>query len=164
MLSGHIPGSIGNLGELESLDLSFNNLGGEIPQQLATLTFLSFLNLSYNTLVGRIPQGSQIQTFPTSSFLGNEGLCGFPLNRTCTDHSAGSPASPQPTSEEEEHKTLEHGIYVSAALGFFVGLGVIFWPLVLSKRWRKWYYNKFVNKAVLLLLRRHHHHHQLEDW
>ncbi|XP_020553262.1 receptor-like protein 12 [Sesamum indicum] len=90
-LSGHIPGSIGNLEDLESLDLSFNNLGGEIPQQLASLTFLSFLNLSYNNLVGRIPQGSQIQTFPDSSFLGNEGLCGFPLNKTCTDHS-GLPA------------------------------------------------------------------------
>ncbi|KAL2250379.1 UNVERIFIED_CONTAM: Receptor-like protein 7 [Sesamum indicum] len=159
-LSGHIPGSIGNLEDLESLDLSFNNLEGEIPQQLASLTFLSFLNLSYNNLVGRIPQGSQIQTFATSSFLGNEGLCGFPLNRTCTDHS-GSPAFQHPTSEEEEQKALDNGIYISAALGFFVGLGVIFWPLVFSKRWRRCYYN-FVDKAVMLVLRPHHH--QLEDW
>ncbi|KAL0347500.1 UNVERIFIED_CONTAM: Receptor-like protein 54 [Sesamum calycinum] len=160
-LSGHIPGSIGNLEDLESLDLSFNNLGGEIPQQLASLTFLSFLNLSYNNLVGRIPQGSQMQTFPDSSFLGNEGLCGFPLNKTCTDHSG--PAFEQPTSEEEDHKTIEHGIYVSAALGFVVGVGVIFGPLVLSKRWRRCY-NKNVNKVVLLVLGRHGHQLENEDW
>ncbi|KAI3472872.1 hypothetical protein Pfo_029944 [Paulownia fortunei] len=107
-LSGHIPESIGNLQTLESLDLSFNNLGGEIPRQLAGLTFLSFLNLSYNQLVGRIPQGSQMQTFPESSFLGNEGLCGFPLNKTCSD--VGAPAFPQPKSEEE-HKTSDTEIY-----------------------------------------------------
>ncbi|KAK4396097.1 Receptor like protein 22 [Sesamum angolense] len=160
-LSGHIPGSIGNLEDLESLDLSFNNLGGEIPQQLASLTFLSFLNLSYNNLVGRIPQGSQMQTFPYSSFLGNEGLCGFPLNKTCTDHSG--PALQQPASEEEDQKTIEHGIYVSAALGFVVGVGVIFGPLVLSKRWRRCY-NKNVNKVVLLVLGRHGHQLENEDW
>ncbi|KAL0450989.1 UNVERIFIED_CONTAM: Receptor-like protein 6 [Sesamum latifolium] len=138
--------------------------GGEIPQQLASLTFLSFLNLSYNNLVGRIPQGSQMQTFPDSSFLGNEGLCGFPLNKTCTDHS-GSPAFQQPTSEEEEEnqKAIEHGIYVSAALGFVVGVGVIFGPLALSERWRRCY-NKNVNKVVLLVLGRHDHQLENEDW
>ncbi|KAK4418918.1 Receptor-like protein 6 [Sesamum alatum] len=157
-LSGHIPGSIGNLEELESLDLSFNNLGGEIPQQLASLTFLSFLNLSYNNLVGRIPQGSQMQTFPGSSFLGNDGLCGFPLNKTCTD--SGSPRSSSSSSEEDQNSTMEHGIYVSVALGFVVGVGVIFWPLVFSKRWRRCY-NENINKVVFLVLRR-----QLEneDW
>ncbi|KAK4418917.1 Receptor-like protein 6 [Sesamum alatum] len=156
-LSSHIPGSIGNLEKLESLDLSFNNLGGEIPQQLASITFLSFLNLSYNKLVGRIPQGSQMQTFPESSYLGNDGLCGFPLKRTCTD--SGSPRSSS-SEEDDQNSSIEHGIYVSVALGFVVGVGVIFWPLVFSKRWRKCY-NKNVNKVVFLVLRR-----QLEneDW
>ncbi|KAL8526614.1 hypothetical protein ACS0TY_015715 [Phlomoides rotata] len=82
-LSGHIPSSIGNLLKLESLDVSFNDLDGKIPSQLASLTFLSFLNVSYNHLVGRIPQGGKLQTFPKSCFIGNDGLCGLPLNKTC---------------------------------------------------------------------------------
>ncbi|KAL7136193.1 hypothetical protein ABFS83_10G013000 [Erythranthe nasuta] len=85
-LGGRIPDSIGKMQQLESLDLSFNGLGGEIPKQIVELRFLSFLNLSYNHLVGKIPQGGRIQTFPASSFVGNKGLCGFPLaNKSCSD-------------------------------------------------------------------------------
>ncbi|KAK2656228.1 hypothetical protein Ddye_009280 [Dipteronia dyeriana] len=76
---GSIPSSIGKLGQLESLDLSVNNLSGEIPTQLASLNFLSFLNLSYNHLVGKIPSGTQLQSFTSISFEGNEGLYGPPL-------------------------------------------------------------------------------------
>ncbi|KAG6437062.1 hypothetical protein SASPL_101971 [Salvia splendens] len=78
-LSGHIPSAVGNLSRLQSLDLSFNALDEEIPGELARLTFLSFLNVSYNHLVGKIP----LQKFPESSYVGNEGLCGSPLNISC---------------------------------------------------------------------------------
>ncbi|KAL7095271.1 hypothetical protein ACP275_10G013200 [Erythranthe tilingii] len=88
-LGGRIPDSIGKMQQLESLDLSFNGLGGEIPEQIVELRLLSFLNLSYNHLVGKIPQGGRIQTFPASSFVGNKGLCGFPLaNQSCSDFGA----------------------------------------------------------------------------
>ena len=82
-LGGSIPAQFGNLKNLESLDLSSNEIYGEIPQELASLNFLSTLNLSYNMLFGRIPESSQFSTFSNSSFLGNTGLCGYPMPNQC---------------------------------------------------------------------------------
>lgn len=81
-LTGPIP-VIGNLKDLQSLDLSVNKLNGSIPEELANLSLLSFLNVSYNHLSGKIPQGSQFQTFTELSFKGNKELCGPPLNKSC---------------------------------------------------------------------------------
>ncbi|KAK4781493.1 hypothetical protein SAY86_015595 [Trapa natans] len=64
---------------LESLDLSVNQLSGSIPQSLSQLSFLSYLNLSFNHLSGRIP-GPQLSTFKGDSYSGNNGLCGTPLS------------------------------------------------------------------------------------
>ncbi|TMX00232.1 hypothetical protein EJD97_001149 [Solanum chilense] len=144
-LTGQIPPAIGNLKQLESLDLSFNKLGGNIPEKLASLTFLSFLNLSSNELVGMIPQGNQIQTFGGSSFEGNKGLCGFPLNRICVNNSADAPSEPE---VEEEKFISRTEIYVSAILGFVVGIWIIFLPLLFSKRWNQ-SYNRIMDRLIL---------------
>lgn len=143
-LTGPIPPAIGNLKQLGSLDLSFNKLGGNIPEKLASLTSLSFLNLSYNELVGMIPRGNQLQTFEESSFAGNKGLCGFLLNRTCKNNSAVAPSEP----EVEEDKFIWTEIYVSDILGFVVGIGIIFLPLLFSKRWNQ-SYNKIIDRLIL---------------
>ncbi|KAI3967174.1 hypothetical protein MKX01_042759 [Papaver californicum] len=76
-LTGRNPNKIGNMSTLESLDLSKNKLSGYIPQSIVNITFLSHLNLSYNNLSGKIPLGTQLQGL---SFIGNERLCGPPLN------------------------------------------------------------------------------------
>ncbi|KAG8377054.1 hypothetical protein BUALT_Bualt09G0128100 [Buddleja alternifolia] len=159
-VSGRIPASLGNLKSLESLDLSFNNLGSGIPEQLASLTFLSFLNLSHNKLDGRIPSGNQMQTFPSSSFLGNEELCGFPLTNSCSD--VNTAASAQQKSEEHD-KSSDAEIFVSVALGYVVGIGFIFGPLLFSEKWRRWY-NKNLNKFVSLVLHQQGHKLENEDW
>ncbi|KAG9141328.1 hypothetical protein Leryth_001777 [Lithospermum erythrorhizon] len=55
------------------------------------------MNLSYNNLSGRIPSGPQLQTIPNASYMGNDGLCGFPLSKSCGNHE-----SPQHSLPDEE--------------------------------------------------------------
>ncbi|KAI3675101.1 hypothetical protein L1987_84685 [Smallanthus sonchifolius] len=69
--TGSILPSLGNLNNLESLDLSHNELSGQIPQKFLQLGFLAILNVSFNHLDGQIPQGKQFNTFENNSYLGN---------------------------------------------------------------------------------------------
>ncbi|XP_022725620.1 BRASSINOSTEROID INSENSITIVE 1-associated receptor kinase 1-like isoform X2 [Durio zibethinus] len=54
-ISGIIPEELGNLTNLVSLDLYLNNLTGHIPTTLGKLSKLRFLRLNNNTLSGQIP-------------------------------------------------------------------------------------------------------------
>ncbi|ESW20693.1 hypothetical protein PHAVU_005G007100 [Phaseolus vulgaris] len=55
------------------LDLSHNAVFGKVPNSVVGL---QKLNVSYNHLCGQIPKN----TFPASAFVGNDCLCGSPLN------------------------------------------------------------------------------------
>ncbi|KAG8377053.1 hypothetical protein BUALT_Bualt09G0128000 [Buddleja alternifolia] len=143
-LTGTIPASIGNLRQLGSLDLSANHLTGKIPVELTSLTFLSFLNLSFNKLFGMIPKGSQFQTFSAASYEGNAGLCGFPVSIGCSGEENGVSTSSR-EAQDDELLNAEEEIeweYVSAALGFSVGLGGFLSLLLYCKRWRTIYFEK----------------------
>ncbi|RZC78565.1 hypothetical protein C5167_002855 [Papaver somniferum] len=55
LISGGIPSNVGEYGELQRLDLSFNNLTGRIPGSLFNLSSLSNLFLGNNSLSGILP-------------------------------------------------------------------------------------------------------------
>ncbi|KAJ0988588.1 hypothetical protein J5N97_006944 [Dioscorea zingiberensis] len=55
-ISGTIPSDLGNLANLVSLDLYLNAFTGGIPDSLGKLTKLRFLRLNNNSLSGQIPQ------------------------------------------------------------------------------------------------------------
>ncbi|KAM6557569.1 hypothetical protein CsatB_004588 [Cannabis sativa] len=136
---GLIPTVIGNLKELESLDLSNNNLFGRIPQELATLTFLSYLNLSGNNLSGPIPSGGQFNTFENSSFLGNVGLCDFPLSKKCEDTNAVDEYSQQ-CDESDENGFGWEAVLIGYGCSFVIG--AIGGFVIISKK-PKWLANIF---------------------
>ncbi|XP_037493569.1 tyrosine-sulfated glycopeptide receptor 1 [Jatropha curcas] len=128
--SGNIPDQLSNLTNLEKLNLSGNKLSGEIPASLNVLHFLSSFSVSDNNLQGPIPSGSQFDTFPVSSFMGNLGLCGPILQRSCSNSS-------EPSHPSTRHKRTNTKLLVGLVLGscFATGLfiaGLALW--ILSKR------------------------------
>uniref|UniRef100_A0ACD5US28 Uncharacterized protein n=1 Tax=Avena sativa TaxID=4498 RepID=A0ACD5US28_AVESA len=75
-ISGTIPAELGNLTNLVSLDLYLNNFSGVIPDTLGQLLKLRFLRLNNNTLSGAIPQSlTNISTLQVLD-LSNNNLSG----------------------------------------------------------------------------------------
>ncbi|ESR61446.1 hypothetical protein CICLE_v10018299mg, partial [Citrus x clementina] len=120
-LTGRIPSSLRNLTVLESLDLSSNRLVGQIPTQLTSLNFLSKLNLSHNQLEGPIPQGPQFNTFQSDSYIGNLGLCGFPLSDKCSNIDDAQEPAPTDTWSWFDWKVAMMGYASGLVIGFSIG-------------------------------------------
>ncbi|GLU17368.1 hypothetical protein SLE2022_337380 [Rubroshorea leprosula] len=118
-VSGQILSSLGKLAELESLDLSSNKLEGRIPKQLTKLTFLLVLNFSHNELVGHILEGKQFNTFSNDSYIGNFGLCGFPLTKKCKE-----PRPPSSQCDEEDDTAVFEWKFALAGYGCGLVLGL----------------------------------------
>ncbi|XP_042411999.1 LRR receptor kinase BAK1-like [Zingiber officinale] len=75
-ISGTIPSDLGNLTNLVSLDLYLNNFTGEIPDSLGKLTKLRFLRLNNNSLSGPIPKSLTNITALQVLDLSNNNLSG----------------------------------------------------------------------------------------
>ncbi|KAL5857019.1 hypothetical protein ACOSQ3_004477 [Xanthoceras sorbifolium] len=129
-LTGNIPGQMSNLTNLERLDLSGNHLSGEIPASLKGLNFLSWFSIAYNNLQGQIPSGSQFDTFPTSSFEGNPGLCGTIVQRSCLNYPPTTTTGLAIPVSESSNKELRYGLIAVAVFGFIIGIASgILYPL-----------------------------------
>ncbi|WVZ15182.1 hypothetical protein V8G54_012748 [Vigna mungo] len=96
------------LASLDSLDLSRNQFVGSIPSSLAQIYDLSVLDLSHNHLEGEIPTSTQLQSFNTSSYEDNLGLCGPPLEK-CIE--GGSTEKPNVKVDEDEYSLLNNDFF-----------------------------------------------------
>ncbi|XP_073107440.1 uncharacterized protein [Elaeis guineensis] len=102
-LTGPIPETFSNLNQIETLDLSHNHLSGVIPWQLEQLESLEVFSVAYNNLSGCTPDfKGQFATFSVSSYEGNNGLHGPPLEKTCT-----IPAAPAEAEENKDDGNVE---------------------------------------------------------
>ncbi|MFQ6635493.1 hypothetical protein Gotur_010296, partial [Gossypium turneri] len=129
---GPIPSSLGDLLELESLDLSSNKLQGRIPTELTNLEFLPVLNLSQNNLTGPIPQGKQFNTFNNDSYIGNLGLCGLPLSNR-SDNDEKTPAKFD--GDDEEELDWRYSILMGYGCGLVLGVSLGYIVLTAGKPW-----------------------------
>ncbi|XP_042493656.1 leucine-rich repeat receptor-like tyrosine-protein kinase PXC3 [Macadamia integrifolia] len=82
-LHGPLPSELGKLDKLVSLDVSNNQLSGIIPSALRGMMSLIEVNFSNNMFSGQVPIFGPFQKSAKSSFTGNKGLCGEPLNSYC---------------------------------------------------------------------------------
>ncbi|OUM56380.1 hypothetical protein PIROE2DRAFT_19031, partial [Piromyces sp. E2] len=73
-LTGSIPPEIGKLTKLETIDLGFNNLTGTIPPEIGKITKLELLYLPNNNLIGSIP--SELGNLFNLTNLKNNNLTG----------------------------------------------------------------------------------------
>ncbi|KAK8972106.1 hypothetical protein V6N11_061914 [Hibiscus sabdariffa] len=129
---GPIPSSLGDLSELESLDLSSNKLHGRIPTELNNLGFLEVLNLSHNHLKGPIPQGKQFDTFNNDSYIGNLGLCGLPLSKGCNNEETPAKLDRDDDNDEINWK---FSILMGYACGLVLGLSMGYIVFTTGKPW-----------------------------
>ncbi|CAL5430565.1 unnamed protein product [Camellia sinensis] len=140
-LKGRIPNNIGNLTQLESLDLSRNKLSGPIPPSLSSLSYLSHLNMSFNNLSGRIPTGNQLRTLNDPSiYVGNDGLCGAPLN-SCIDDGDHKHLDESKVADETDLLWFYTGI----GPGFLFGFLGVCGTLNFKKSWRYAYFQFIEN-------------------
>ncbi|KAJ8442056.1 hypothetical protein Cgig2_007894 [Carnegiea gigantea] len=135
-LYSSIPRGLALLPRLVSLDLSRNQLSGIIPPLLGKLSPLQYIDLSNNGLSGPIP--TQLEIFGSEHFEGNL-LCGdYPFWPRCPQSERGD--SGLTDTVDKFDKYFYMGLYLSIALGFYVGFCGFFGTLALKDSWRHRYF------------------------
>lgn len=120
---GEIPDTLGKIASLSKLDLSINNLTGRIPSSLKHLVNLTFFNVSDNNLSGQVPPFLS-KKFNSSSFLGNDLLCGYSSSVPCSP--PPSPSLPPPSiPQKHNHPKLNTLDIILIAVGITLVLLVV---------------------------------------
>jgi hypothetical protein len=129
------------LKQIESLDLSYNNLNGAIPQQLTEITTLAVFSVAHNNLSGKTPERKyQFGTFDESSYEGNPFLCGPPLQNNCNEEE--SPSQPMPNDEQEDDGFIDMDFfYLNFGICYTIVVTTIAAVLYINPYWRRrWFY------------------------
>uniref|UniRef100_A0ACD5UVB4 Uncharacterized protein n=1 Tax=Avena sativa TaxID=4498 RepID=A0ACD5UVB4_AVESA len=100
--------------EIESLDLSHNELSGKVPLQLTQLSSLGVFSVAYNNLSGCIPKSGHLSSFGMDSYRANTNLHNITQGNACAP-------GPDPLLEEDVEETLgDLGLYAITAAAFLL--------------------------------------------
>ncbi|XP_052191589.1 somatic embryogenesis receptor kinase 2-like isoform X2 [Diospyros lotus] len=132
-ITGPIPSDIGNLTNLDSR-LNNNSLSGNIPMSLTNITALQVLDLSNNHLSGPVPDNGSFSLFTPISFANNLNLCGPVTGKPCPGSPPFAPPPPfvQPTISSpggySATGAIAGGVAAGAALLFAApAIGFAWW-------------------------------------
>ncbi|XP_009621168.1 probable inactive receptor kinase At2g26730 [Nicotiana tomentosiformis] len=144
---GEISPSLLTLNLLESLQVQNNNLNGPIPG--FNQSTLKVFNVSYNNLSGEIPNTTALQKFGTSSYLGNQDLCGplFSITTCTIKNSDTSTPGPSDDSHNDSSNNSKSSMWtpiliVINVVGMVVLLFLFIYYFKKSKKLKKMLTNK----------------------
>ncbi|PHT97326.1 hypothetical protein BC332_33755 [Capsicum chinense] len=103
-----------------AVDFSSNRFEGHIPGIMGDLIALSVLNLSHNEL-----QGPQFATFENNSYIGNDGLRGFPVSEGCGRSRLPETNDPMHVLDQDSNSTfLSEFDWKAVLTGYACGLSI----------------------------------------
>ncbi|KAH7510549.1 hypothetical protein FEM48_ZijujUnG0115300 [Ziziphus jujuba var. spinosa] len=109
--------------------------GGRYPYVEAALLLTKGEPIEYNKTLALIPTGTQLQSFNSSSFVGNK-LCGPPLTPNCSTN--GEVTVVEKNRKEDDHEMS--WFYIGMAVGFIVGFWGFCGSLIFNRTWRHSYF------------------------
>ena len=99
--------------------------------------------MSFNNLSGRIPSSTQLQSFESSRYNGNVGLCGPPITNNCSENEEVEvPHNPvEYENNAEEIEQLRRWFYIGGGTGFVVGFWVACGALLVKPLWKTCFFS-----------------------
>ncbi|TYH96359.1 hypothetical protein ES332_A12G171600v1 [Gossypium tomentosum] len=127
--NGSIPSTIGELNSLSTtLNLSYNHLSGKLPKTLGDLAVTVSFDLRNNNLSGEIPETGSFANQGPTAFLNNPLLCGFPLQKPCTNSNfslSGTQSSGPNNLSETQKKGIGPGLILLISAADAAGLAFL---------------------------------------